>query len=83
MSNNDIATRLQEQAKQLRRQHDNLYRVKAYRQAAEALMRLEAPAEDLYNEHGRHALEEVPGIGKRLAKRIAHYLQTGEWADRR
>ena len=82
MSNNEIANRLQEQARLLRKRHDNLYRVKAYRNAAQVLLRLEEPVEALVHEKGPHALEELPGIGKRLAKTIAHYLETGEWQAR-
>jgi DNA polymerase (family 10) len=82
MTNTEIANRLQEQARVLRKRHDNLYRVKAYRFAAQAVLRLEQPVERLVQEKGPHALEELPGIGKRLAKTIARYLETGEWQTR-
>lgn len=79
MTNNEIANLLQDRARTLRREHRNLYRVKAYRHAAEMVMRLNQPVEELLHEKGPIALAEVPGIGKRLAKTIAHYLETGEW----
>lgn len=82
MSNTEIASKLQEWAQTLRRQHDNLYRVKAYRRAAETLMRLDRPIEDLVHERGRNALEELPGIGSHLAKAITHFVETGEWQAR-
>jgi DNA polymerase (family 10) len=78
MTNHEIANRLQEHARLLRKRHDNLYRVKAYRFAAEAVLRLDRPVEELVQEKGRHALEELPGIGRRLAKTIARYLETNE-----
>jgi DNA polymerase/3'-5' exonuclease PolX len=71
---------LQERARELWNRHDNLYRVKAYRRAAEMLLRLDRPVEDLLHERGKPALEEIPGIGRRLAKKIAEYLETGEWS---
>ena len=80
MSNNDIAGKLQERARELWKRHENLYRVKAYRRAAEMLLRLDLPVEDLFHERGKTALEEIPGIGRRLAKKIADYLETGEWS---
>jgi DNA polymerase/3'-5' exonuclease PolX len=82
MTNSELANRLQEHARILRRQHDNLYRVKAYRFAAEVLLRLERPVEEMIHEKGAHALEELPGIGKRLARAIAEYLETGKWCAR-
>ena len=82
MSNTEIANKLQEQARTLRRQHENLYRVKAYRRAAETLLRLDRPIEDLVHERGRNALEELPGIGSHLAEAIAVYVETGEWRAR-
>ena len=82
MSNTEIAERLKERAQELRRLHENLYRVKAYRFAAQSILRLEKPVESLVKEHGPRALEELPGIGKRLAAAITRYLETGEWQTR-
>jgi len=79
MTNTDIASCLQEQARLLRQRSDNLYRVKAYRQAAAAVLRLEEPIEVLVHDRGPLALEQLPGIGKRLATKIARYLETGQW----
>ena len=82
MTNTEIANRLQEHARQLRKRHNNLYRVKAYRFAAQAVQRLDRPIETIVAENGPHALEELPGIGKRLATTIARFVQTGEWQTR-
>jgi DNA polymerase/3'-5' exonuclease PolX len=35
--------------------------------------------EELVHQHGRAALEELPGIGKHIARSIEHYVETGEW----
>lgn len=79
MSNFDIARRLQQHARELRKRHDNLFRIRAYGLAAETLMRLDVPVEDLVHERGRIALEELPGIGRHIARSIEHYVSTGEW----
>ncbi|MCE9532153.1 MAG: hypothetical protein K8T89_13675 [Planctomycetes bacterium] len=79
MTNNEIANRLLSHARELYRRHDNLYRVKAYRHAAESVMRLDCPIEKLLQAKGRNALEQLPGIGRHLAATITEFVQTGEW----
>jgi DNA polymerase/3'-5' exonuclease PolX len=82
MTNIEIAGKLQEHARELWKRHDNLFRVKSYRRAAEMVQRLERPVEELLHERGRGALEGVPGIGKKLAKVIECFVQTGGSANR-
>ena len=50
----------------------------AYRKAARALESLSEPVEDVFKEGGIKALEEIPGIGERLAKKIIQYIKTGK-----
>jgi holliday junction DNA helicase RuvA len=71
MTNGDIAKRLREQATELARSGDNLYRVRAFRQAAFAVMSLENEISQLVTTGGAKALESVPGIGKSLSRTIA------------
>ena len=71
MTNQDIAKRLRERASELARGGENLYRVRAFRQAAFAVMGLEADVCRLVNAEGARALERVPGIGKSLSETIA------------
>jgi len=66
MSNNEIALWLREQARALRLRHENLFRVKAFRLAADAVQRLTRPIEEL----DRNTLAAVPGIGRKLAVTI-------------
>jgi DNA polymerase (family 10) len=82
MSNIEIASRLQDYARQLRKRRDNLYRVRAYRIAAETVMRLDKTVEEILHERGRTALAELPGIGAHIAETITAYLTTGEWKAR-
>lgn len=54
----------------------------AYRKAARSLESLGEDVEEIYKEKGLLGLEEIPGIGERLAKKIVEYLTTGkikEW----
>lgn len=73
MTNDQIARRLREHASELSRTGGNLYRVRAYRQAAMAVMGLPGPVT------GRDGLAAVPGIGASLADTIAEYAVRGVW----
>jgi holliday junction DNA helicase RuvA len=79
MCNRAIAEALLEQARRLAGTRENLFRVRAHRQAAMAIQGLEEPVEELLARAGRRGLEEVPGIGRHLAGAIAHYVESGEW----
>jgi DNA polymerase (family 10) len=79
MTNTHIADRLQTHARDLARRGENLYRVRAFRQAATAVHLLDEPAEDVVARTGRAGLEVLPGIGRSLAETIAVYVTTGEW----
>lgn len=50
----------------------------AYRKAARALESLSEPVEDIYKQGGIKALEEIPGIGEGLAKKIIQYIEAGK-----
>lgn len=76
MTNEQIARQLRAQAADLSRRGDNLYRVRAFRQAAIAVQSLSDDVEGLVATGGPAALEEIPGIGKSLATTIAGYLET-------
>jgi DNA polymerase (family 10) len=74
LTNLDIARKLREQASELARGGDNLYRVRAFRQAALAVMALPDEVAVLVANRGPRALERLPGIGRSLAGTIAGYL---------
>ena len=74
LTNHEIARKLREQATQLSRAGDNLYRVRAFRQAAMAVMAVPEDLAELVAAEGRKALERLPGIGKSLASTIVRYL---------
>ena len=73
MTNGDIARKLRQRAAELARSGDNLYRIRAFRQAAFAVMGLEEEIEQLVSTGGPQVLERVPGIGKSLSETIAEF----------
>lgn len=61
-------------AQLLAAQRANPYRVRAYRNAADAIL---AVTGDLADLAARQALQDIPGIGKDLAGKIEEFLSTG------
>jgi DNA polymerase (family 10) len=78
MDNLSIAKRLLEHATYLEGRDANIYRVRAYRQAADTIMGLTQPVVDLLDKRGRQGLEELPGIASHLSYAIESLVRTGE-----
>ena len=78
MDNFIIAQRLIGMARELEGQRSNLYRIRAYRRAAETVLNLDRPVEDIVADAGERGLRELPGIGVSLSEKIAHLVQTDE-----
>ncbi|WP_258360012.1 PHP domain-containing protein [Moorella sulfitireducens] len=74
MTNLELAWALTEMGDLLELKGEEPFKVRAYHRAARALENLEEEAASLY---ARGALEEIPGVGKNLAKKIAELLTTG------
>jgi DNA polymerase/3'-5' exonuclease PolX len=79
MDNHSIARRLREYARYLDRQNENLYRVKAYRNAAAVVESLRRQLCDLLADGGRARLEALPGIGEHLSYTLESLIRTGEF----
>jgi hypothetical protein len=77
MDNLTIARRLNDYATYLEGEESNVYRVRAYRRAAETVQALGRPVADLVAEQGRAGLEALPGIGASLAYTIEGLVRTG------
>jgi DNA polymerase (family 10) len=75
MENATLAHELLRQARELAAQGENLYRVRAYRQAAAALFVLDRPVSDILAAEGVRGLRAVPNIGPSLAKTIAALVE--------
>ena len=73
-TNQEISRKLREHANSLANSGGNLYRVRAFRQAAMAVLALPEEAASLVTTNGQRALEQFPGIGKSLAETITNYV---------
>ncbi len=56
---------------------ENRFKVIAYRKAARVLEDYPEDIEEVYRKGGVKALKAIPGIGERIAQKIAEYLETG------
>lgn len=77
MTNDDLARRLRTHAAELARKGDNLYRVRAFRQAAFAVTGLTTPADKLTREQWA----KLPGIGNSLAEQLERYAKSAGKVD--
>lgn len=77
LGNQQIASDLEEVARLLEAQGANLFRVRAYRFAAEVLRRIDRQAYAIVEEEGIEGLMQLPGIGKSLARSIDQLARTG------
>ncbi|MBA4187669.1 MAG: hypothetical protein C0467_06575 [Planctomycetaceae bacterium] len=75
-TNQEISRKLREHATKLANHGDNLYRVRAFRQAAMVVLALPQELSVLVETGGVRALERVPGVGKSLAATITEYLKS-------
>ncbi|TGC09113.1 DNA polymerase/3'-5' exonuclease PolX [Methanolobus halotolerans] len=54
------------------------WKPRAYRKAARKIEDLNEDISNIYRDRGKKGLEEIPGIGSRIADHIIEYLETGE-----
>ena len=78
LSNEQLATLLEEVADLLEAQSANPYRVRAYRGAAHTLRQFTKPAHQILQSEGVAGLIKLPGIGRSLAQAINHLV----WSHR-
>jgi DNA polymerase (family 10) len=81
MDNRTVARRLFDMAHTLEAEHASLYRIQAYRRAAETILGMERPVQDLVAAEGRKGLKRLPGIGGKLSERIEKLVQTEDIAN--
>ena len=70
MSNEEIAGELRLHATELSRSGNNMYRIRAFRQAAMTILALPTPVAVILSTTGREGLQRLPGIGRSLAETI-------------
>jgi DNA polymerase (family 10) len=80
MDNRTIAQQLLKLAHSLEEKHASLYRVQAYRRAAQTILGLDQPVEAIVASAGRKALKQLPGIGVKLSVKIETLVRTGDIA---
>jgi hypothetical protein len=78
MSNEEIANRLERLAELLEAQKANIYRVRAYRQAAETLRHLGQSAHEILQHTGLEGLRRLPNIGESISRSIEQLIDTGK-----
>jgi len=78
VENVDIARVFNEVADLLEIQGANVFRVRAYRNAARVVETLPGSAATILREQGEGALVALPGIGKDLAGKIREIVETGK-----
>jgi len=79
LSNRQIAPFLVEAALLLEAQKANPFRVRAYRNAAAVVERLDRPVGDILHREGRRGLESIAGIGRSLARSIEQIALSGHF----
>ncbi|MGJ5620089.1 helix-hairpin-helix domain-containing protein [Sulfitobacter sp. MF3-043] len=75
--NRFVADKLDEVARLLDQQNASLFRVRAYRDAANYLRGLPHPVRLDYQRGGKRGLDDLPTIGQSIAATIAEILDTG------
>ena len=78
MDNRRIARELAHRARYLADSKCSLYRVRAYRRAAETVLGLDEPVEAIVARSGLQGLQTLPGIGDHLSKAIEALVRTGQ-----
>ncbi len=80
MTNKELAETFNLIADLLQIKGEVIYKILAYRKAAESLTNLGRDVNAIWQEGGVRALMEIPGVGKAIAEKIDELLSTGELA---
>ncbi len=80
-SNESIAAKLREMADVLEAQHEDGYRVSAYRRAAKTFLELQKPIDEIVRDEGLEGVMELPGIGHGIGAAIVEMVTTGRWSQ--
>jgi DNA polymerase (family 10) len=79
--NEPIADKLREMADLLEIQHEDGFRVSAYRRAARTISEMPQPLEEIVQDRGLDGLIALPGIGRGIGGAIIEMLETGRWGQ--
>src|SRR5262245_39910591 len=78
MTNNEVARKLQQHARELEAEGGSLFRARACRQAAFTILGMARPVVEVLQGAGRKGLEALPGVGQGLGYTLEVLLRTGE-----
>ena len=76
MDNHTLAQQLRQHARELDAEGGNLYRVRAYRRAADVIEGMHGSVASLLEHDGREALEALPAVGSHIALTIESLIHT-------
>ena len=74
MTNSEIAAVFNDIAEMLGLKKDNIFKIRAYQKVARTIMELAEPVEQLVSEN---RLNEIPGAGEAITKKITELVTTG------
>ena len=77
MTNEQIARRFNSMAALMEIRGEDPFRLRSYRMAAEAIETWPIPVEKIAAQEGIAGLQEIPGVGKALAGKIADLVNRG------
>ena len=77
MDNESIARRFTRLAALMELRGDDPFRLRSYRNAAEAIETWPTPLLDIYQSEGIAGLHNIPGVGKAIAGKIVELLDRG------
>jgi DNA polymerase (family X) len=77
MNNEDIARRFYQLATLMEVRGDDPFRLRSYRNAAEAIETWPIPMAEIAKNEGVAGLQTVPGVGKAIANKILELLERG------
>ena len=77
MTNGEIADVFTGIAEMLKLKKDNIFKIRAYQKVARSINGLTAPVEELIAEN---RLNEIPGAGEAIVKKITELVTTGKLA---
>jgi DNA polymerase (family 10) len=75
MRNSEVARLLYDISEQLELSGENIFKIRAYSRAARTI---EGSTEDIEKIAREKRLEEIPGVGEAIARKIEEYLTTGK-----
>jgi DNA polymerase (family 10) len=79
MDNDAIARRFYRLAALMEIRGDDPFRWRSYRNAAEAIEVWPKPLQEIAAKEGEAGLQEIPGVGKAIAKKVIELLERGSF----